>query len=350
MDYLRLSPIKYDKECNYLHDLDDQDNEQIKQNIKDLLLYCSKLRPYMAFYKMQIKAHYITAHHILKNEVDLILPKFNEGQKNERGICSTVFNTGFIGLAFEGIPSFLHKRRHKALHKVVKAMSVTTDMQRKIRIHLENMMVMYGIYNTETLENLVKTVHAIHSRQTLYENLFADRTSAAYESYLQMHGSHGIQHYAVNLMLYLRTIKDKYIEIYNEFILQLCIYAKAVIVLANGYLLISLITLLKLQEIIDSVKETLIKTNPDYDVVIKRLHLYYNMKLVTFRIDRKRNLIIQFPIFMQPYTQQPLILYQLETVPVPIVDKNPEVDSYTQLQVKKPYIALNLEMYINIRQ
>ena len=60
LDDLRLSPIKYDKECNYVCDLDDQDNEQIKQNIKDLLLYCSKLRPYMAFYKMQMNAHNIT--------------------------------------------------------------------------------------------------------------------------------------------------------------------------------------------------------------------------------------------------------------------------------------------------
>ena len=45
------------------------------------------------------------------------------------------------------------------------------------------------------------------------------------------------------------------------------------------------------------------------------------MKLVTLGIDRKRNLIIQFPILVQSYTQQPLILYQLETVPVPIINK-----------------------------
>ena len=45
LDDLTLSPIKYDKDCNYLCDLDDHDNEEIKQNIKDLLLYCSKLRP-----------------------------------------------------------------------------------------------------------------------------------------------------------------------------------------------------------------------------------------------------------------------------------------------------------------
>ena len=107
-------------------------------------------------------------------------------------------------------------------------------------------------------------------------------------------------------------------------------------------------TPLKLQEILDSVKEALIKTNPEYDIVIKRLHLYYDMKLVTFGIDRERNLIIQFPIFVQPYMQQLLILYQLETVPVPIVDKNTKANLYTELQIKKLYIALNSEMYINI--
>ena len=90
-------------------------------------------------------------------------------------------------------------------------------------------------------------------------------------------------------------------------------------------------TPLKLQEVLDLVQEALIKTNPEYDIVIKRLHLYYNMKLVTFGIDRKRNLIIQFPIFVKPYTQQLLILYQLETVPVPIVDKNTKANSHTEL-------------------
>ena len=104
----------------------------------------------------------------------------------------------------------------------------------------------------------------------------------------------------------------------------------------------------KLREILNSVKETLTKSNPDYDIVIKGLHQYYNMKLVTFGIDRDQNLIIQFPVFVQPYTQQPLILYQLETVPVPIVDENSNAQSYTELRIKKPYIALNSETYINI--
>ena len=137
---------------------------------------------------------------------------------------------------------------------------------------------------------------------------------------------------------------------YNEFILQLHNYAKPIRILAKGYLPTSLITPLNLQEILASVKEMLTKSNADYNIVIKRLHLYYGMKLVTFSIDNKRNLIIQFPVFVQPYTQQLLILYQLEMVPVPITDRNTKADIYTQLQITKPYIALNTETYINIRQ
>ena len=35
----------------------------------------------MAFYKMQVNPCNKTAHHILNNEVDLILPRFPEGRK-----------------------------------------------------------------------------------------------------------------------------------------------------------------------------------------------------------------------------------------------------------------------------
>ena len=128
---------------------------------------------------------------------------------------------------------------------------------------------MYGIYSTETLEKLIKTVHVLHSSQSMLEILFAGQMTKAYEYYSQMHGDQGIQHYAINSMLYLRTIQDKYIEMYNEFISQLYNYLKVIRILTKGYLPITLVTQLKLQEILASVKETLTKTNLDYDIVVK---------------------------------------------------------------------------------
>ena len=95
----------------------------------------------------------------------------------------------------------------------------------------------------------------------------------------------------------------------------------------KGYLPNTLITPVSLKEILKEVGNTLRPTNPDYDLVIDRLHLYYDMQLVTFGIDKDRNLIIQFLVFIQPYTQQPLILYQLETVPIPILDRNDKAQS-----------------------
>ena len=122
--------------------------------------------------------------------------------------------------------------------------------------------------------------------------------------------------------------------------MQLCIYPSAIRILVKGYIPISLITPLKLKEILKAVRNIVGKTNSDYDLVIKRLYLYYDMKLITFGIDRDRNIIIQFPVFIQPYTQQLLILYQIEAVPVPIIDQNMQAHSYTHLQVDRPYIPL----------
>ena len=68
-----------------------------------------------------------------------------------------------------------------------------------------------------------------------------------------------------------------------------------------------------------------------------------------FGMDQDRNLIIQFPVFVQPYTQKTLTLYQFETIPVPILDMNKRGDSYTWIRIDKPHIALNLDTYISIR-
>ena len=41
----------------------------------------------------------------------------------------------------------------------------------------------------------------------------------------------------------------------------------------------------KLQKILSEIKKSLEATKPDYDLVLDRLHLYYDMPLITFGID-----------------------------------------------------------------
>ena len=40
----------------------------------------------------------------------------------------------------------------------------------------------------------------------------------------------------------------------------------------------------------------------------------------------------------------------METVPILILDRNTKTESYTHLRIEKPYIALNSETYISLRQ
>ena len=214
---------------------------------------------------------------------------------------------------------------------------------------LDDSMLMYGIYNTETLEKLIKTVHEIHNTTSSHEKLFVGKHNHSVFRILYTH-SLGLQHYSTNSLLYLRIIQDKYLALYRELITHLHTCVSAIRVLAKGYLPNTLIKPAKLQEILSEVKRTLQITNPDYHLILDRLHLYYDMLLVTFGVDKDMNLVIQFPVFIQPYTQKPLILYQLKTVPVPILDRNTKAWSYMHLQVRKPYSALNSETKISLRQ
>ena len=195
---------------------------------------------------------------------------------------------------------------------------------------LDDTMLMYGIYNAEMFEKLIKTVHRIHNTTSSHEKLFAGKYNHSVCRILYTL-SLGLQHYSTNSLLYLRIIQDKYISIYRELITQLCTYVSAIRILAKGYLPNTLIKPEKLQGILTEVRKSLQITNPDYDLVLDSLHLYYDMQLVTFSIDKDMNLIIQFPVFIQPYTKKPLILYHLETVPGPILDRNTKAQSYTHL-------------------
>ena len=68
-----------------------------KKYTLDLLAFCKKIEPYVAYYKRQIKSYNDTAHNILKNEIDLILPQLI--RKEKHGIITPLV-ASFIGLAY----------------------------------------------------------------------------------------------------------------------------------------------------------------------------------------------------------------------------------------------------------
>ena len=108
-------------------------------------------------------------------------------------------------------------------------------------------MVMYGIYNSDTLEDLINIVHRLHNQSTWNERLFAGQIKDWYHWYLS---SKGVNRYAINSLLFLTTAREKYVKMYERFINQLREYAKVIRILSKGYLPISLLPPSKLNIIL----------------------------------------------------------------------------------------------------
>ena len=167
---LKFSPIEFDSKCSYL-DIDINRSKFLTWYIPNIRNFCKKIVPFIYFYKEEIDYYNQTAHEMLTNEISLILPMFPKERKEKRTII-TLLVTSLISLPYEGISSYLHYRRQKALHKAFVAMENKVNLQKTV-FHLEDLVVMYGIYNSETLEQLIDTVHKMHDKTTWNEKLFA---------------------------------------------------------------------------------------------------------------------------------------------------------------------------------
>ena len=145
----------------------------------------------------------------MTNDIGKILPKFLTDSRCKRGaILASILGSvasSVIGLAYEGISSFLHHKRHKALHKAVAVMDKKTNIQHNRIHHLEDTMILYGVYNSDTLTDLIDTVHRMQNFTTWNKKTFAGKLHNWMELYAQ---DEGMCNYAINSVLFLTTVRE----------------------------------------------------------------------------------------------------------------------------------------------
>ena len=127
-------------------------------------------------------------------------------------------------------------------------------------------MIMYGKYNSDTLMELVKTVHQMQNVTTWKEKIFVSKMNKWLKHKLA--DIHNEFDYSIDAMLFLTTVKEKYVRMYEKFINELKSYSGAIRILSKGYLPITLITPSKLDAILQQVQLAIAKTNQDYELVL----------------------------------------------------------------------------------
>ena len=87
---LKFSKLNCGNTCAYLDNRNTHNTETTKHML-DLMTFCKKIGPFVLYYKRLIKSYKNMAHHILENEVNLILPQIPRKQKF--GLITTLVST-----------------------------------------------------------------------------------------------------------------------------------------------------------------------------------------------------------------------------------------------------------------
>ena len=143
-----------------------------KSYIHWYLKHSQKTALYVKFYQKQIEYYNKTAYEILGKEIVLILPTYGKRKKRFIGTLFGSLASDIIGLAFEGISSFFHHKRHKVLTKAVYVMKEKANLQHNRVYHLEDTIIMYGKYNSDMLMDLINTVHQMQNLPSWKEKMF----------------------------------------------------------------------------------------------------------------------------------------------------------------------------------
>ena len=110
-------------------------------------------------------------------------------------------------------------------------------------------------------------MYKMHNKTTWNEKLFVSNPNDWYQWYLI---KEGVQHYAINSLLYITKMRENMLECI-KCICKLKMYANPIRILSKGYLSISLLPTMKLKKNLNEVKKAIQISSPDYDIIIKKI-------------------------------------------------------------------------------
>ena len=99
MGDIKFSKLNFDYTCAYMNK-EYAPNTDSRKYLSELKTYCNKIKPFVSHYN---KSYNATVYNILDSEIKPLLPQIS---RQKHGIITTLVS-GFIGLAYEGISSFL---------------------------------------------------------------------------------------------------------------------------------------------------------------------------------------------------------------------------------------------------
>ena len=108
MGDIKFSKLNFDHTCAYMNK-QYAPNTDSRKYLTELKTCCNKIKSFVTYYYNMIRSYNTIVYNILENEIKPLLSQIS---RQKCGIITTLVS-GFIGLAYEGISSFLQHENVK---------------------------------------------------------------------------------------------------------------------------------------------------------------------------------------------------------------------------------------------
>ena len=348
---LEITDRVFDPDCNFAVTRHHIKGAWSKTNIyltQWMYQICKSMRPHVKLIQEKEKFYKNELKQLLDEDISHAIPALGSAGRAKRFAAALIpAIAGLVTLAVESVSGYLQNKRNRNIAVAVRALNQENGHIKNQLNRYEKDLLLYGEFNMNSTEELVETLQDMYSRQTLVEELVANLTRNWPAIYLE--NPAGAALYGSHSSIYLSTLTEKYLAMLRDLLTSLDKLVMAIKTLSEGKIPIELFPPKLLKQFTDDVEKELAKSHPQYTLAFPHISYYYDMELVTFGVDLNRSLVITFPIFIKPVQSEPMVLYEIETVDVPVEDMNPSLNSFTRVKIGKPYLAANSHKYIQLQ-
>ena len=156
-----------------------------------------------------------------------------------------------------------------------------------------------------------------------------------------------------NMLGILLSDLNRYLMLYESILSELDHFLDALDNLSNNQLSHSVIPPKEMSDLIVHVNEVLSTQYPNYELVVSRVHDYYNLPFSTFACQGN-TLMVHISFYIKLINQEPLHMYEIKSIPVPyhmneeLIDETESNYTYTKIKPSTEILAMGSNSQINL--
>ena len=251
----------------------------------------------------------------------------------------------------KGINALVDAKRANSFNNAIKMLNANVEITHNRLVTLENRTSMMVKAIMPVLKDLKLQINKTNEQLASHYRMMSSAHNRYSLLFRQAHETQMIHHFALLLFKNYLTIQVGTLQrIHRQYIRYESVLDDMLIGIENlnsGYLTYHILD----PQVMTKYLKIIEGTGPEYEPVFASIYQYYGNSLASFT-NTNDDVLLQLPILIKLKVQVPMLLFSIETVPVPLDTETFVGDKreYTQILPETEYIALTDNNYVPLTQ